>query len=153
MEGAGDVLTREQRFWKKVEKTDHCWLWVGAISDTGYGNFSWDMRPILRAMGAHRASWLIHFGEIPGRLCVLHACDNRRCVRPDHLWLGTHLDNYADMRAKGRERKSTARKTHCKHGHEFTPENTSIHQGKQRCLTCHRLDAKRRREVKKAASC
>ena len=134
---------RDDRFWAKVEKTDGCWLWTGAISGgTGYGGFAWELKPHLQT-GAHRASWLLHNGEIPEGLWVLHHCDNRRCVRPDHLFLGTAKDNHTDMLVKGRERvvNWNARKTHCKHGHEFTPENTYVNNGQRRCQTCHRRHA------------
>ena len=88
------------RFWAKVEKTEQCWNWRGCINSGGYGGFSflgeWEK--------AHRVSWIIHIGPIPNGLCVLHSCDNRRCVHPDHLWLGTKADNNADKTKKGRAR-------------------------------------------------
>lgn len=90
------------RFWAKVQKTDNCWVWTGAIiaKAGGYGtiNASKD-RGILRV---HRVSWELHFGAIPDGLSVLHRCDNPPCVRPDHLFLGSQQDNVADMMAKGR---------------------------------------------------
>ena len=88
-----------QRFWGFVNKTEGCWLWVGANNER-YGLFSC----FGRVMKAHRASWHLFVGPIPPGLHVLHKCDNPLCVRPDHLFLGTHVDNMADMARKGRAR-------------------------------------------------
>jgi hypothetical protein len=89
------------RFWTKVRKSPNgCWEWIGCFSDTGYGNFYADGSLRL----THRYSWTLHVGAIPKGLCVLHRCDNRACVRPDHLFLGTKKDNTRDMFYKGRER-------------------------------------------------
>jgi hypothetical protein len=95
----------EQRFWKHVQKTDTCWIWISAINE-GKGNFigtgvfgAWAERTTKRA---HRVSWEIHNGPIPVGLNVCHHCDNPICVRPDHLFLGTQLDNIRDAINKGR---------------------------------------------------
>jgi hypothetical protein len=87
----------EPRFWAMVEKTETCWNWTGALG-AGYGQIKVGHRMI----GAHRYSWELHHGDIPKGLWVLHRCDNPRCVRPDHLFLGTNSDNILDAHAKGR---------------------------------------------------
>jgi len=90
----------EPRFWRRVNKTPTCWLWTGAFYTTGYGV----MRVADRNVRAHRVSWELEYGAIPPGQWVLHRCDVRACVRPDHLYLGTNADNVADMINKGRGR-------------------------------------------------
>lgn len=87
------------RFWNKVNKEgpNGCWEWVGKIKvgkEGGYG--------IFRDMRAHRYSWELFNGLIPDKLIICHKCDNRKCVNPDHLFLGTQFDNMKDMTKKGR---------------------------------------------------
>lgn len=83
---------------KHAIKQDGCWGWNGYLND-GYGTLSMGNLGIIRA---HRASWMIHKGDIPKELIVLHNCDNRSCVNPDHLRLGTHKDNADDKYKRGR---------------------------------------------------
>lgn len=92
------IMSLEQRFWLKVNKTGPCWLWTASQHSEGYGHIRGDKT--MRK--AHRVSWELHFGAIPDGLFVCHHCDERRCVRPDHLFLGTALSNHRDMSRKGR---------------------------------------------------
>lgn len=89
----------ERRFDEKVKfgKSDECWEWLGWRLD-GYGRMRWRGR----VQGAHRVSWFLMYGEIPDGMLVLHHCDNRGCVNPDHLFLGTNQDNIDDRERKGR---------------------------------------------------
>ena len=95
-------LTDEENFWIKVAITDDdsCWEFTGFQNKTGYGSFK--PRRQARTTLAHRFSWKITYGPIPHDLFVLHGCDNKICVRPDHLFLGTQRDNVRDAIQKGR---------------------------------------------------
>jgi len=90
----------EHRFWTKVKKTETCWIWAGATSN-GHGVF----RPSRSRQNvrAHRFIWELVNGRIPNGKFVCHHCDNRPCVRPDHLFLGSHQDNMTDMTTKNRQ--------------------------------------------------
>jgi hypothetical protein len=107
-----------RKFWRRVRKGAECWKWTGPINSMGgYGMMN------LRCVGrgpapAHRVAYTIVKGAIPEGLCVMHTCDNPPCVNPDHLVLGTHQDNMADMDAKGRRSWHEGPiKTHCLRGH------------------------------------
>ena len=93
-------MTVEQRFWANVRKSEGCWEWTAHCSN-GYGQIHVDGRK-GRNVSTHRLSWVLTNGTIPASLCVLHYCDNPKCVRPDHLFLGTRADNNKDRDLKGR---------------------------------------------------
>lgn len=87
-----------ERFWTKVQKSEGCWKWKDVPCKNGYGLFNvWPEK-----FYAHRVMWELTRGPIPAGLFVLHHCDNPMCVNPEHLFLGTNLDNVRDMMAKGR---------------------------------------------------
>lgn len=86
-------------FWARVDKTGECWEWTLGLTVFGYAKLKINNRTVL----GHRISWEEANGPIPDGLCVCHKCDIPKCVRPDHLFLGTHEDNMADMVSKKRQ--------------------------------------------------
>lgn len=96
----------EERFWEKVIKKgdNECWLWTGVINSENYkcGRIKFNGKNEL----THRISWILHYGNIPEEMNVLHKCDNPQCVNPNHLFLGSHEDNMNDMVNKDRCNKA-----------------------------------------------
>lgn len=126
------------RFWPKVDQSGEYWLWTAACNSDGYGRF-WLGNRNTRA---HRAGWILQRGPIPDDLTIDHLCRNRRCVRADHLEVVTQGENA--RRGDGIEAAAAAKraKTHCRNGHEFTPESTYRAPGRpgwRQCRTCRAL--------------
>lgn len=98
----------EKRFWRKVNKATltGCWEWIGGLNETGHPRF-WIDRKLV---GAHRYSYETQVGAIPDGMVVCHACDNPKCVRPEHLFVGTNQDNSTDAKLKGRISKDTGKR-------------------------------------------
>lgn len=119
-EGEGNVAEAkrtpfEKRFWQQTRSgyPDECWVWIGTLNRLGYGRIGLGGKN-AKIIAAHRASWVLHQGEIPAGMHVLHSCDNRKCVNPAHLSIGTHAENMRDRDAKGRQAKGlrNGRHTH-----------------------------------------
>lgn len=123
-----------ERFWAKVNKTDTCWLWTGAMVPQGYGQAGADGK----TWRAHRLAWLITHGELPPKPLVFdHVCRIRNCVNPSHLEAVSTRENV--LRGVGHTAQN-ARKTHCKNGHEYTAENTRLYgpHHYRCCRSCER---------------
>ena len=98
-------MSVSERFWAKVDKSGECWLWKASKNLHGYGQLMIARKPL----GAHRVAWELANGPIPAGMCVCHRCDTPACVRPDHLFLGTHTDNMRDMFSKKRRKTAPTR--------------------------------------------
>ncbi len=129
--------TLEQRFHRHYIRgsENECWNWTGGKNGYGYGTL-WSGVGI-KGLVASRVAHQVFIGPIPTGMLVCHHCDNRACVNPRHLFLGTEKDNSHDMWKKGRSWTQTSPKaTHCKKGHEFTPETTLDYGYGRTCKIC-----------------
>jgi len=138
-----------ERFWSKVDikGVDDCWEWRAAISSDGYGEVNYRRHMI----SAHRLSYSLSNGSIPSGMFVCHKCDNKLCVNPSHLFLGTPKDNSHDMSVKGRHYLAYIRKNApdgtkwCGRCKKYLPvevfkKNSGNEDGLDYyCLSCHRL--------------
>lgn len=156
--GSGRQATTsfKDKFRKHIKKTPTCWLWTGSKDFRGYGVVSAEKSKKL----AHRLSYELHIGPITDGLFVCHHCDNPPCCKPAHLFLGTNADNVRDAVKKGQfhgngisgDAHYLRKRTHCKHGHPYSEENTYRDRiGRRSCKLC-KQEAVRRYEARKKAS-
>ena len=124
------------RFWSKVEKTDTCWLWKAGKTIDNYGRFKLNGK----TQRSHRLSFEFHKGKIPDGLQIDHLCKNRLCCNPDHLEAVTCKENInRGLTGYNTKNNVNKKKTHCKRGHEYTPENTYVWRGMRDCRECTRI--------------
>lgn len=137
----------ETRLWAKAEAVGECLEWTGARNSAGYGH----LKDGKTSFSAHRVAWVATNGEIPPGAFVCHHCDNPSCIRPDHLFVGTHADNQRDKAHKGRSAKNRggadakAARTHCPAGHLFDEANTYWWGNSRHCRACRTANSKRSR--------
>ena len=140
---------------RALDKTligEGCWEYGGKIGNRGYGLVYVETLPNGREKWAlaHRVVYEGLVGPIPEGMFLCHHCDNPKCVRPDHIFVGTDADNKADMYAKGRqasgERLPQARRTHCPQGHPYSGYNLYIRKcGRRMCRACNNARRNRQR--------
>jgi hypothetical protein len=148
-----------ERFWEKVVKSDEgCWPWTGSLNSDGYGSIFVGPKRGKTGRATHVCLELHGHNRPSLKHHALHTCDNPSCVNPDHLWWGTHAENMADMRAKGRLDYSGFRKfwetpgvdrqhTHCKKGHELVGGNLYVSpKGRRQCHVCMKARKKAYRQ-------
>lgn len=127
-----------ERFWAKVDIKDEnsCWLWTASLNSKGYGSFGINGSGV----SAHKISWALAKNNgilSEPRAHIMHSCDTRNCVNPNHLSLGTPKDNAQDALSKGRLFiRIPSQEEFCKNGHPRTPENT--HPKYKTCILCKR---------------
>jgi len=133
-------------FWSKVRKGPGCWEWNGYVSCWGYGRFHFS--GFHHGMAAHRWAYISANGSIPRGKIIMHTCDNRKCVNPEHLRAGSQHDNIMDCSLKGRHFNGS--KALCPSGHPYSGDNLIIktERGRYRgrgCRTCQRSQGSMRR--------
>lgn len=140
------------RFWSRVEKTEGCWNWAGAIHKSGYGYISFRKKNLR----AHRISWELHNnGIIPDGYHVHHICQNKKCVNPSHLELLSPYDHWEITLSSIHDKKES--RTHCKYGHALTEATSFVYTNpttgysSRRCRICKNT-AERQRKRKSGSS-
>ena len=130
------AISIETRLLDKIspEPNSGCWLWLGAMTGNRYGSIKFKQK----SAPVHRVSYTVFKGEIPAGFEIDHLCRVKCCINPDHLEAVLHKVNL--LRGKSPS-ANNARKTHCSHGHAFTPENTYIQpsNGGRLCRICKRI--------------
>lgn len=148
------VMTLLDRFESKFKKTSDgtCWIWIGSIwrNSSGYGAFYTGQNNVQ----AHRVSYELYKGPIPEGLLVLHTCDNRICVNPDHLYVGTNTDNMIDRGIRNPDSWCSNFKTVCKWGHPLSGANLGVSSvtGVRWCKECCKLRQREYRDIKREKS-
>lgn len=138
-------MNLHERFWSRVVVGDSCWLWDGAHIPSGYGSIADGSN---KQKGTHRVVVeLLTGAPVPPEMHVDHLCRNKGCVNPDHLEVVTPRIN--TLRGGG-PTAVNATKTHCKRGHEFTPENTYIIRDGRSCRACDKARLSRYGEKRHA---
>lgn len=139
-------ISTEERFWSKVHSTiaGECWLWTASVDRDGYGKYG---QPTGGWVRAHRWAYEHLIGPIPDGLVIDHLCRVRSCVNPAHMEPVT-----IQVNTERGVRGVPPRKTHCKRGHEFTPDNVYMKPGStwRECRTCKRMLKRRYKEREKA---
>lgn len=126
------------------EPNSGCWLWIGALTDDGYGCV---YLPNKRRYRAHIVMYEAAKGRVPDGLCLDHKCRIKSCVNPDHLEAVTPREN--TLRSDPGKHKRA--QTHCKNGHAFSEGNTKVDQnGRRACRACHLINNAKYREKKRA---
>ena len=146
----------EERFWDKIDKSDNtekCWPWIGHKNRKGYGVF---LRDGSARIATRTLMELITGSPVPKHIQVCHHCDNPSCCNPKHLFLGTAGENLADSIAKGRFkareywlRRKPIVLSHCRNGHEFTPDNIGVDKYSRYCIICRKANQQRKNAVQK----
>jgi hypothetical protein len=122
------------RIESRVVKTEAgCWEWQGTLSWNGYPDIGFRGKN----WRGNRLAIMLWKEPVPKGMDACHTCDNRKCLNPDHLWIGTRKQNHRDSVNKGRHYRGNLK--FCKHGHEFTPENTYYIPNGRACKTCGRI--------------
>jgi hypothetical protein len=138
------------KFWEKIAKRENgCWLWIGSLSNAGYGRFDGGaaFRAAHKTRIAHRLAFMAIKGAIPEGLTLDHLCRNRACVNPDHLDPCPIGENVR------RSPVWNGNKTHCPAGHQYTNDNVKVSsRGERCCKTCRNQQARDSKRRARAAA-